>query len=113
MPALLAGPRKTFLISSETIEPLLDLSYRLIRLRLGETCFIVNDLNLACLLLRSPKEIKTLRDTLPRWFLVVSFEGTGALPEEKVAYQETDFREMLAQAGNLEEVNAVGRLQRR
>jgi FAD/FMN-containing dehydrogenase len=100
--------RKTFLISSESIEPLLDLSYRLLRLRLGETCFIVNDLNLACLLLRSPKDIKALRDTLPRWFLVVSFEGTGPLPEEKVAYQETDFREMLAQAGNLGEVKAVG-----
>lgn len=97
----------TFLISSETIDPLLDLSYRLIRLRLGETCFIINDLNMACLLLKSPEEIRNLRTTLPRWFLVVSFDGFGEFPEEKVAYQEADFREMLAQGGRSKVVNTI------
>jgi FAD/FMN-containing dehydrogenase len=100
--------KQAFLISSETIEPLLDLSYRLIRLRMGETCFIVNDLNMACLLLKSPEEIKTLRDALPGWFLVVSFEGVGALPKEKVDYQEADLREMVAQADNCKMAKTVG-----
>jgi FAD/FMN-containing dehydrogenase len=104
----LADMKRSFLISSETIDPLLDLSYRLIRLRLGETCFIVNDLNMACLLLESPEEIKSLRDTLPRWFLVVSFEGAGALPQEKIDYQEADFLEMLVRANNLKTVKTIG-----
>lgn len=99
---------RTFLISSETIEPLLDLSYRLIRVRLGETCFIVNDLNLASLLAQSPEEIRDLRAALPPWVLVVTFEGYGVLPEEKVAYQEADFRDMLKQAGNLKPIHTVG-----
>jgi len=98
---------RTLIISSETIDPLLDLGYRLVRLRLGETCFIVNDLNMACLLVPSPEEIRKLRDTLPPWFLVVSFEGYGPLPQEKVAYQEADFREMLAQAGNFNVTNTI------
>lgn len=101
----LADLKRTFLISSETIEPLLDLSYRLIRLRMGETCFILNDLNMACLLLKSLNEIKALRDILPRWFLVVSFEGFGPLPQEKVNYQVADFLEMVAQADNCNLVN--------
>jgi FAD/FMN-containing dehydrogenase len=96
----LAELNRTFLISSETIDPLLDLAWRLIRLRLGETCFIINNLNMAGLLLTSPEEIRRLREDLPRWFLVVSFEGFGPLPEEKLDYQEADFLEMLAQAGN-------------
>jgi len=99
---------RTFLISSDSIEPLLDLSYRLIRVRLGETCFIVNDLNLASLLAQSTAEIRDLRAALPRWVLVVTFEGYGALPEEKVEYQEADFRDMLKQAGNLKPIHTIG-----
>jgi FAD/FMN-containing dehydrogenase len=100
--------RRTFLISSETIEPLLDLSYRFIRIRLGDVCFIVNDLNLASLLVKDSEEIKQLREMLPRWVLVVTFEGYGELPNEKVAYQQADFREMLKQAGNLEPIAVIG-----
>jgi FAD/FMN-containing dehydrogenase len=99
---------RTFLISSDTIEPLIDLSYRLIRIRLGDTCFIVNDLNLASLLAQSPGEIRDLRAALSRWVLVVTLEGYGALPEEKVEYQEADFRDMLKQAGNLKSIHTVG-----
>ncbi len=99
---------RTFLITSETVGPLLDLSYRLIRFRLGETCFIVNDLNLASLLAQGPEEIKDLRGPLPRWILVTTFEGVGALPEEKVAYQEADFRDMLSHTGNLKVANSLG-----
>jgi FAD/FMN-containing dehydrogenase len=99
---------RAFLISSETIEPLLDLSYRLIRVRLGETCFIVNDLNFASLLAKSPEEIRDLRAALPQWVLVVTLEGYGPLPEDKVQYQEADFRDLLKQAGNLRPTHTVG-----
>ena len=99
---------RTFLIASETIEPLLDLSYRLIRVRLGETCFIVNGLNLASLLGQSSGEIRDLTATLPQWVLVVTFEGYGVLPEEKVEYQEADFRDMLRLAGNHKPLHTVG-----
>jgi hypothetical protein len=90
------------------VDPLPDLSYRLIRFRLGETCFIVNDLNLASLLAQGPEEISDLRDMLPRWILVLTLEGYGVMPEEKVIYQEADLKEMLVQAGSLKVVNAVG-----
>jgi len=85
---------RTFLIACETIEPLVDLSYQLVRIRLGDNLFILNDLNLACLLAPTPKEIQKLRAILPPWILVISFEGYGELPEDKVAYQEADFKDM-------------------
>jgi FAD/FMN-containing dehydrogenase len=101
---------RAFLIPSETLEPLVDLSYKLIRIRLGDYCFIVNDLNLASLLAKDSEGIKQLREILPRWVLVVTFEGYGELPEEKVQYQEADFRDMLAKSGNLKPINVIAGL---
>ncbi len=97
---------RTFLIPSENIEPLIDFSYQLLRIRLGDHCFILNGLNLACLLARKAKEIEELRNILPPWVLVVSFEGYGELPEEKVQYQEADFRDM-ARSCQLEPVTTT------
>jgi len=99
---------RTCLIAAETVEPLIDLSYRLTRVRLGDTCFIVNDLNLAALLAKSSKEIRKVKSSLPAWILVVTFEGYGPLPEEKVAYQQANFREMMSNAGNIRQISAAG-----
>lgn len=95
-----------FFVPSETIDPLIDLSYKLIRIRLGDNCFIVNGLNLACLLGRDASEIIELRDMFPPWVLFVSFEGYGELPEDKVEYQEADFKDM-AQSCSLTPVTAI------
>src|SRR4030043_26813 len=92
---------RTFLIPSENIEPLIDLSYRLMRVRLGDHCFILNGLNLACLLAETPGKIEELRAILPPWVLIISFEGYGELPEDKVRYQEADFMD-IAQSCQLE-----------
>ena len=79
---------------SSNLEPLIDLSYQLLKFRFGGNIFILNGLNLACLLGRSPDEIQELYNTLPPWVLFISFEGYGVLPEEKVAYEEADFKAM-------------------
>jgi FAD/FMN-containing dehydrogenase len=90
---------RPFLIPSEDVAPLIDLSYKLVRARLGEHLFILNGLNLACLLGRTAQEIRKLRDILPPWVMFVSFEGYGNLPEEKVQYQEADLGEMARSGG--------------
>ncbi len=86
--------KKAFLVPSKNIEPLIDLSYRLVRFRLGASQFILNGLNLACLLGQNSEEIEKLKKTLPPWVLFVSFEGYGVLPEDKVAYETADFKDM-------------------
>jgi FAD/FMN-containing dehydrogenase len=90
---------RTFLVPSTDISGLFSLCYQLLRTRQCDHCFIINDLNLACLLERDPHRIATLRETLPPWILVVSFEGNGELPEEKVAWMEGDFMDMVARCG--------------
>lgn len=97
---------QTFFVPSAKITPLFDLCYQLLRVRQCDHCFILNDLNLACLLGQEPDRIRALSEDLPPWSLVVSFEGNGELPEEKVAWMEADFRDMVARTG-LEAKNAI------
>jgi FAD/FMN-containing dehydrogenase len=90
--------KRAFLVPSPSIEPLIELSYRLVRYRLGASLFILNGLNLACLLGQESGEVEKLNRILPPWVLFISFEGYGVLPEEKVAYEEADFRAMARSA---------------
>lgn len=96
-----------FLIPSATLEPLIDLSYKLTRIRFTGNIFILNGLNLACLLRRTAPEIEASAEKLPPWAMFVSCEGYGPLPAEKVQYLEADLREQAAAFGlNVE--SAVG-----
>jgi FAD/FMN-containing dehydrogenase len=85
---------RTFLVSSNDLVQLIDLSYKLLRIRLGDHCFILNSLNLACLLGQTTQEIDRLKNKLLPWVLIVSFEGYGDHAEDKVQYQEADFRDI-------------------
>jgi FAD/FMN-containing dehydrogenase len=85
---------RELLVPSDNLEPLIDLIYRPLKFRLGGKLFILNGLNLACLLGGNTREIQKLRDSLPPWVLFISFEGYGVLPEEKVAFEEADFTAM-------------------
>ncbi|OPY68063.1 MAG: putative FAD-linked oxidoreductase [Syntrophorhabdus sp. PtaU1.Bin050] len=103
----LSTTNKTFLVPSDNLEPLIDASYTMLRRRFGDHSFILNDLNLACLLAQDRMEINALREALPKWILVTSLEGYGLLPEEKVAYQEADFKEILARSSGLKPETSV------
>ena len=98
---------RTLLVPSADMAPLLDLSYQLLRVRQCDHLFILNGLNLACLIARESGEIKALAEVLPPWVLVVSFEGNGDLPEDKVAWQEADFREMAGRIGRLSPATVI------
>jgi FAD/FMN-containing dehydrogenase len=97
---------RILMVPSKDLEPLIDMSYQLTRIRLGDHCFILNGLNLACLLAGTANEIETLKKSFPEWVLVISFEGYGELPEDKAAYQEADFKE-IAQFCHLEPVTIL------
>jgi len=85
---------RAFLIPSPCLDPLIQLSYKLTFIRFTGNIFILNGLNLAAILRRTPDEIGALGDKLPPWVMFVSCEGYGPLPEEKVQYLEADLREL-------------------
>jgi FAD/FMN-containing dehydrogenase len=87
---LLPQLQKTFLVASQKLEDLLDFTYKLLWARLGDELLILNNFNLATLLAKNPDEIKSLRETLPPWVLIVCVAGYERLPHERVDYQEKD-----------------------
>lgn len=95
-----------FFVPSERIEPLIELSYELLRPRMGEDHFIVNGLNLACLMSCSSQEIQYLSKTLPSWLMFINFEGYDPLPLDAVEYQTADLIEM-AQCHGLSPVTEI------
>jgi hypothetical protein len=97
---------RALFVPSEKLEPLIDLIYGPLKFRLGGKLFILNSLNLACLLGKNAREIQTLKKTLPPWVLFISFEGYGVLPEDKMIYEETDFRSM-AKSFSLKPVSEI------
>jgi FAD/FMN-containing dehydrogenase len=90
---------RAFLIPSPDLEPLIELSYHLTRIRFTGKIFVVNGLNLAAITHEDPHQIAAVRDSLPSWVMFVGFEGCGLLPEEKVRYLEDDLKELAESYG--------------
>jgi len=99
---------RSFFVPSVALEPLIDLSYRLTRIRFSGNLFILNGIGLAALLCHAPEEIAALCDKLSPWIMFVSCEGYGPLPEEKVEYLEADLRELAHSRGLQPEADIAG-----
>jgi hypothetical protein len=92
----LSEHHRAFLLPSETSEPLVELCNKLVQIRFTGNIFLLNGLNLACLLGRTKAQIAALIEKAPDWALFVSCEGYGPLPVEKVSYLEEDLNELAA-----------------
>jgi FAD/FMN-containing dehydrogenase len=62
---LIPDPKKTLFVSAPKLDDLVDVSYRLTRLRLGDELLIVNAAYLAALLAADSAEAVELRQALP------------------------------------------------
>jgi FAD/FMN-containing dehydrogenase len=97
--SLLSKLNRTFLVPANDVESLIDLTYRLLKIWLGDKCLILNRHNLACLLAEDSEGVGALKEILPPWALIVTMEGYGSLPEERVEYQAKDFVELVQSYG--------------
>jgi len=97
-----------FVVGSSDLDPLLELSYWLIRLRAVNECFILNDTNLATIVAsQSPADFQDVKAVLPAWTLFYAVAGYEYFPEERVASQIRDITEITQRLG-IEAVKAIG-----
>ena len=89
---LVPAEHKLFSVSASELEDLVDLTYRLTRLRLGDETFIVNRARLAQMLSGDAS-------AYPAWTLIVGIGGRALLAEDRVSVQEADFREVVGGFG--------------
>ena len=75
-----------FVVSSSNLEPLLELASWLVRLRMVNECFILNNTNLAAIFAKKwPEDYQNLKDSLPAWTLFYNVAGYEYFPEERVS----------------------------
>lgn len=92
---LLPTIQKVFHFQSENIEELLDFQHELLKYRLCDELFILNNLNLACLIREDPSEILHLTNNLAKWNLIYVISGRDKLASDKIAYLEGDILDII------------------
>lgn len=90
---------KLFFVPAQKLNDLTDFTYRLLKFRYADELFLLNNINLACVLGANLEQIKSLKDQLPPWVVIVGIAGRDELPEERVEFQEKDISEIAQQFG--------------
>jgi len=99
-----------FLIDSTKLDKILEMVHWLIRLRLVNECFILNNADMAAIMAKKwPGDYRELKDNLPPWVLFFNIAGYEYLAEERVSGQIADMRETAQRVG-LEPVKAIGEI---
>ena len=97
-----------FVVGSSNLDTLLELSSWLIRLRMVNECFILNNTNLAAIFTKKwPKDYQTLKDALPTWTLFYTVAGYEYFPEERVSSHIKGITDITQRLG-VEAVKAAG-----
>jgi hypothetical protein len=87
---ILPSIEEPFLVSS-SLDKLFELAQWLVRRRLANECFILNNTNLAAIFARKwPKDYQSLKNTLPPWTLFYNLAGYDYFPEDRIEYQKKD-----------------------
>ena len=96
---ILPKVHRFFFIPADDLKRLMECSYRLLRVRLGDEFFVLNSANLAAILSRGTSGVQALRNKLPPWVIVIGIAGRDLFPEQKVDFQEEDAKDMVQQFG--------------
>ncbi len=97
---ILPSLEEPFVLGSPNLGALLDLTSWLIRLRMVNECFILNNANLAAIFTKKwPKDYQGLKDALPPWTLFYTVAGYEYLPEERVSSHIKDITDLTQRMG--------------
>ena len=97
-----------FVVGSSNLDTLLELSSWLIRLRMVNECFILNNTNLAAIFTKKwPRDYQNLKDALPPWTLFYTVAGYEFFPEERISSYIKDITRITQRLG-VDAVKAAG-----
>jgi FAD/FMN-containing dehydrogenase len=105
---LLPSIEEPFVVGSASLDTLLELAAWLIRLRMVNECFILNNTNLAAIFAKKwPADYQSLKASLPAWNLFYTVAGYEYFPEERVSSHINDISKITQRLG-VEAVKAAG-----
>jgi len=105
---LLPRVEEPFVVGSLELGTLMELASWLIRLRMVNECFILNNTSLATIFTRRwPRDYQPLKDTLPPWTLFYTVAGYEYFPEDRVRSYIQDITDITQRLG-VEAVKSAG-----
>jgi FAD/FMN-containing dehydrogenase len=105
---ILPSLEEPFVVGSSELDRIMEMVHWLIRLRIPNECLVLNNTNLAAIMARKwPGDYKEIRDSLPPWILFYNLAGYDYFPEERIAADIVDTKEIAQRAG-LEPAQTVG-----
>ena len=107
---LLPSLEQPYLVGSSQIDKVFEMVHWIIRLRLVNECFVLNNTSLAAIMAKKwPADYKAIKDSLPPYILFFNIAGYDYLPEERVSTHVNDMKGV-AQRTGLEPSGAIGRI---
>jgi FAD/FMN-containing dehydrogenase len=92
--------QKIYFTPFRTIEDLVSFTYRIQRKWIGYECFALNRTSLALILAeRMSDDYEDLKKRLPEYMHIFCIAGLKRFPDERIAYQESDFLEVARECG--------------
>jgi len=74
----------------------IEFLYRVLRLRIGQECLLLNNVNLAAIIAEDwPGDFEKLRASLPPWTLILVISGLHRRPEGRIHYEEETLGKIL------------------
>lgn len=99
-----------FLVGSPQLDKISEMAHWLIRLRLPNECFVLNNVYLAAIMAKNwPNDYFSLKDSLPAWALFYNLAAYEYLPEERIRGLIQDTIDVAQRVG-VEQVQAVGKV---
>ncbi|MHA1279373.1 MAG: FAD-binding oxidoreductase [Candidatus Helarchaeota archaeon] len=84
---------KFFYIQSDEIN-FLDFLYEIMKYRMPDELLILNNVNLATLVLEKPEKIRKLAKELSKWIAIFSISGRGEFAQDRIDYLEGDISDL-------------------
>ncbi|HEY55761.1 MAG TPA: FAD-binding oxidoreductase [Dehalococcoidia bacterium] len=86
---LLTKMDKIFLAPVQDLDYTIEFLYKILRLRIGQECLLLNNINLAAIMAEDwDKDFPKLRKSLAPWSLILIISGHQRRPEGKLEYEE-------------------------
>jgi hypothetical protein len=97
-----------FMTGSPDLGAIMEMVHWLVRLRIPNECFVLNNTNLATIMAGGrPQDYQAIKYGLPAWILFYNLAGYEYFPEERIRAHEKDAGK-IAQSANLEPARSAG-----
>lgn len=90
---------KMYFVPADKAEDLIDFTYRVLRLRLGNEMLLVNRATLATIVADNAGDIAKLSADMPAWVALVGVSGQSLLPEQRAEAHALDIADIAQQFG--------------